>query len=244
MLCVCTVTYNRLEFVKKSIDSILQHTRLPYRLYIYDNNSTDGTVDYLKHISLPPNSQIVFNAKNSGKSFGMNWGMSHAAEDDLICSIDSDIIVPQDWDTTLVNILEKTKVDVLGPNYKTGPGCANPVEKFDNDTEKNINGLLVTLVDHLPGGCILFNRKAYIATGGYKQPTVYGGIDSRFSMDCRKCGFVLARTNSVVVTHPADSTKYPEYQKWKDGVHDKIRKQGLPSVHGIVGFWDQKEKGA
>jgi glycosyltransferase involved in cell wall biosynthesis len=38
---------NRVEYTKQTIECILEKTRTPYHLHVIDDNSTDGTVDYL-----------------------------------------------------------------------------------------------------------------------------------------------------------------------------------------------------
>ena len=41
------VTYNRLEFTKQAIESLVTHTRFPHAISVIDNNSQDGTQQYL-----------------------------------------------------------------------------------------------------------------------------------------------------------------------------------------------------
>jgi GT2 family glycosyltransferase len=57
-----TITYNRLELTKKTVESFYSKTGVDYHLFI-DNGSTDGTIDYLKdkfdHISLGSNYGIT-----------------------------------------------------------------------------------------------------------------------------------------------------------------------------------------
>ena len=45
---VILVTFNRLNFLKHTVKKIYERTRYPYRLWIVDNNSTDGTQHWLK----------------------------------------------------------------------------------------------------------------------------------------------------------------------------------------------------
>ena len=42
------ITYNRLDYTKKSLASILADPTEEFNLYIWDNASTDGTREYLK----------------------------------------------------------------------------------------------------------------------------------------------------------------------------------------------------
>ena len=65
MITTLIVTYNRLEFLKQSIYSVLNQTVIPDKLLIYNNNSSDGTKEYLD--SLDNNTVHVVNASiNTG----------------------------------------------------------------------------------------------------------------------------------------------------------------------------------
>ena len=45
----CIVTHNNMKCIKQTIDSIMEHTDpMKFRLYVVDNNSTDGTPDFIR----------------------------------------------------------------------------------------------------------------------------------------------------------------------------------------------------
>ena len=48
-LSVITLTYNKLEYTKKFIESLYKYTK-DFELIIVDNGSTDGTVEFLKSL--------------------------------------------------------------------------------------------------------------------------------------------------------------------------------------------------
>ena len=63
------VTYNRLEYTKLALASVLSDPTEEFSLTIWDNASTDGTVEYLKHeVSDPRIKDIVFSKDNIGQS--------------------------------------------------------------------------------------------------------------------------------------------------------------------------------
>jgi len=46
---ICIVTHNRMDLLRSCISSIIEHTMYPnYRIHVYSNACTDGTIDYLK----------------------------------------------------------------------------------------------------------------------------------------------------------------------------------------------------
>src|SRR5581483_5933201 len=50
-LSVVLGTYNRLDDLKRCIDSVFAQTRTPTVVYVTDAGSTDGTVEYLQSIA-------------------------------------------------------------------------------------------------------------------------------------------------------------------------------------------------
>src|SRR5665648_322297 len=62
-----TITYNRLDLTKKTVESFNSKTGVDYHLFI-DNGSTDGTTEYLKdfnHILLERNYGIAYAFKEA-----------------------------------------------------------------------------------------------------------------------------------------------------------------------------------
>lgn len=47
-VAVCILTYNRKELLKKTIASVLQSSSKDYEIFVFNDNSTDGTNEYLE----------------------------------------------------------------------------------------------------------------------------------------------------------------------------------------------------
>jgi GT2 family glycosyltransferase len=62
-LAVVLGTYNRLEQLQRCVASILTETKAPFRLYITDAGSTDGTVEYLSSLDDERIEPILVGAK-------------------------------------------------------------------------------------------------------------------------------------------------------------------------------------
>jgi len=108
---IIVLTYNSVQMNKCCINSVLANTAYPnYELIIVDNDSTDGTKDYLTELSHMnnPNVQIIFNNKNSGFAGGNNIGMKQA-QGDYIILLNNDTIVTRGWITSLVKHLENNE---------------------------------------------------------------------------------------------------------------------------------------
>lgn len=74
--CV-VVTFNRLELLKRALSCYEQQSKAPDYLIIVDNNSTDGTFDYLdewKKQEHPFQCSIIHLPQNIGGSGGFYTG--------------------------------------------------------------------------------------------------------------------------------------------------------------------------
>ncbi len=95
------ITYNRLDYTKLALSSVLADPNKEFSLTIWDNASTDGTAEYLKsEVSDPRISDIVLYEKNIGQTAAVNkiWANSKA---ELLGKLDNDCIVTPGWTSTL-----------------------------------------------------------------------------------------------------------------------------------------------
>lgn len=95
--CVILVTYNRLELLKESIQAILGQTEAVNHIIVVNNNSTDGTREFLD--SVESDQIIVHNSsKNVGGAGGFNLGLKLAytkTKDAYFWLMDDDTVVDQ-----------------------------------------------------------------------------------------------------------------------------------------------------
>lgn len=85
------ITWDRLEFTKKLLDSLLRYTHLPHDYLIVDNGSTDGTAELLRSFAMDrENVRLVLNRRNLGKVRAMAQ-IYEAVADGLIVFFDNDV---------------------------------------------------------------------------------------------------------------------------------------------------------
>jgi len=89
-IAAVVVTYNRLELLKECINSLRNQTREPDEIIIVNNNSTDGTEEWLINQS----DLTVITQENSGSAGGQYTGIKTAYDKgyDWIWCIDTDVI--------------------------------------------------------------------------------------------------------------------------------------------------------
>lgn len=85
-ICVVIVTYNRLNKLQKALQSYESQTCPPHCIIVVNNNSTDGTHDYLSQRSVSNSNipeRIIINLDvNTGGAGGFHAGMKRALDTD------------------------------------------------------------------------------------------------------------------------------------------------------------------
>ena len=102
------ITYHRLEYTKKALASILADPKEEFSLIIWDNASTDDTMEYLKNeVNDSRISDIVLSKQNIGQAAAVNqiWSQSKA---DLLGKLDNDCLLTPGW----TRILAKAHEDI------------------------------------------------------------------------------------------------------------------------------------
>lgn len=110
MIAAITITYNRLELTKKTVESFYSKTNVDYHLFI-DNGSTDGTQDWIKQFD------HILLEKNYGIAHALATAVEAIKDFDYILKLDNDIEVVTD------DILNKMLEfhDKAGVNYVCSP---------------------------------------------------------------------------------------------------------------------------
>ena len=95
------ISYNRLEYTKLSLASVLAEPKEEFSLTIWDNGSTDGTVEYLRdEVNDCRIDDIVLSNENLGLKGGVNYLFKKSSAD-LLGIIPNDFIVTPGWTRTL-----------------------------------------------------------------------------------------------------------------------------------------------
>lgn len=106
------VTYNRLNLLKECIDALKKQTRIVDRILIINNNSTDGTTEFLEKIH--GGSVVICNlTKNIGGAAGFSYGVEKAFNlgTDYVWIMDDDTIPDVNALEVLVNKAQELKND-------------------------------------------------------------------------------------------------------------------------------------
>jgi len=108
-LDICIATYNRLEYLKLCVWSILASTKVDYRLFVISDNSTDGTNEWLlKMKDLGKIHSVTINSQNLGSSLTFNKVIDSTSSDYFVMACD-DIWFHRGWDEESLKIFREFK---------------------------------------------------------------------------------------------------------------------------------------
>lgn len=118
----CIVTYNNIHTIENAVSSLLEHTKIDFRLYVVDNGSTDGTVELIEEKY--PQVTLIKTGANIGFGKGHNFIMDKL-DSDYHAIINPDIIVRDDVLSKLAAYLdeeENSNVGLLSPEIRFPDG--------------------------------------------------------------------------------------------------------------------------
>ncbi|TXJ01627.1 MAG: glycosyltransferase family 2 protein [Neisseriales bacterium] len=113
---IITVLYNSMSVLSDFINSCISQEGVNYKLYCIDNNSSDGTIEFLESYD-NLNIKIVKNRKNYGFAKATNQGIKIALEEkcDYILLINNDTIFDKNMISTLLMDLQRYNGNYISP---------------------------------------------------------------------------------------------------------------------------------
>ena len=132
MTSIVILTFNKMDYTIKCIESIRKYTSLgSYEIIVVDNASTDGTIEWLK---AQGDIIKIFNKENLGFPKGCNQGIEIAQGSEILL-LNNDVIVTPKWLEQMLEALYSSgKVGAVGPVTNYGPGQEITVT-YQNEAE-------------------------------------------------------------------------------------------------------------
>jgi GT2 family glycosyltransferase len=219
LVSIIVLAFNHLEYTKRCIESIYQHTsHIPFELITVDNGSSDGTAAYFNQL---PNRKKVALKANAGPVNGFNAGMI-VADGTYTACISNDFIVTARWmDNLLACISSDEAIGFVSPgadsvsNNQQIECPAADLEAMHRFAEGyNVSDPLKweERVRLLP--CVLMARTGLLKQVGFFDPRFYYGefADDDISFRIRRAGYKLIFAKDTF-THHAGSVTVGEDQR-------------------------------
>lgn len=120
---IILTTFNRLNFLKHTVKKIYERTKYPYKLWIVDNNSSDGTQNWLKSAkAMGYLHDYIFLPENKGLAYGLSEGFKKVKSDYFITTQD-DVVPPKlfscCWLEQMLHLFKKYENDYGGISMRT-----------------------------------------------------------------------------------------------------------------------------
>ncbi|MBK8550804.1 MAG: glycosyltransferase family 2 protein [Ignavibacteria bacterium] len=101
---VIIVNYNGKKFLKDCFDSLMKQSFTDFQIVFVDNNSGDGSVEFIKENYPSDKIKIIISDKNLGFAGGNNLGYKNC-EGEYIVLLNNDTTVDKDWLKNLIDCI-------------------------------------------------------------------------------------------------------------------------------------------
>ncbi len=237
------VTFNRLDFTKQAIASIIKHTTHPHIITIVDNGSTDGTQEYLRELQeIKIVKNVVLLENNIGVAKASNLAWKQEPEADYYLKYDNDIVIEKNnWLSNLVSVIDAVpSIGVIGYNFEQN---SYPIRYFGNYQVR------IKEKGNIGGACFLIPKRTHRILGYWCEDYgLYGFEDCDYSfrvslsgllnayMEDENIGIHLPAGKAPIVngitwqsTDGIEELKYQKYRVFKDSQMKSTAESGILS---------------
>lgn len=154
----------------------------------------------------------VIDQPNQGAVTSTNNGFQ-ATRYDFICSIDSDVVLHQDWLKKIMKEFDDPLVGAVQGYYLTPKGSSFLTRMMGYDVERRYDGIVGRYVSQVCTGDTAYRRSALEQTGLFDPVFVYG-YDNDMSYRLVKAGYKLVFEKEALCDHywKADLASYVKQQ--------------------------------
>lgn len=206
---IIILTYNNINYNRICIESIRKYTAAgTYEIIIVDNNSTDGTKEWLKEQN---DIKLILNDENVGFPRGCNFGIEAAEKDNDILLLNNDTKVSPRWlDNLKICLYSDESIGAVGPitnNCSNYQGINVPYITIDNMIEFASNNNISNpkrweQKPRLIAFCMLIKRTVIDNIGNLDERFTPGNFeDDDLCMRIVNAGYKLMVCNDSFIHH-------------------------------------------
>ncbi|MGB3405703.1 MAG: glycosyltransferase [Microcoleaceae cyanobacterium] len=111
---VIVVPRERFSCAQESLDSIYEHTKIPFKLIYVDGNSPKHIQSYLQNKAETESFKIIRTDYYLSPNQARNIGLAEV-DTKYLAFVDNDVVVTSGWLTQLIQCAEETDAAVVGP---------------------------------------------------------------------------------------------------------------------------------
>lgn len=114
-VAVVILNWNGLHYLQQFLPGVEEHSSNHATVWVIDNGSTDGSVEYIRKNH--PQVKLQINAANYGFAKGYNEGLKHISAD-IYVLLNSDVEVTPNWIVPVVNYMNSANLVACQPKIK------------------------------------------------------------------------------------------------------------------------------
>ncbi len=230
MITVVICTYNRKQYLKKSIGSILNQTISLdlIELIVIDNNSTDGTGEFVENLIKDIDIQCKYILEtNQGLSYCRNRGITESKHD-YIAYLDDDGVAERRWLELMLSVISENNEmyacatgDVIPIWEIPRPGWLIPLHDIYYSVFKLSNDRFIFTAKDThtpPGGNVVYNKEVLIRFGGFntklgrRNKNLLSGEETLLHKEMIKNEYKLIYVPDIRIKHHIHKTRIS--RKW------------------------------
>lgn len=210
-LGIIILNWNAAALTKKCVGRLQEWHRLNPRVYVVDNGSTEGNLDFSEEKEIAV--LLVQSPTNLGYAGGNNLGIRNAMNDgcEFILLLNSDASVSENHVEILLDHLKRNpKIGCIGPAiheprcvYLGGRDIGLHINTR-NATSRVTPGNRLIPVDYVPGMVFLTSRDIFERIGYLDEEYFFSGEIADFCARVRREGFWCAIHYGAIAAHSPD----------------------------------------
>ena len=211
---IVITVYNKADFIKNTINSVLNQTYKNFEIIVVNDGSTDASENIIRSIE---DSRIkLINTKNQGASNARNTGIN-ASKHTYIASLDGDDIWHRNYlsqITEAINEFPKEKIFATAVSQQYGAKIKNATYSFKQEKTLEVHNYFKSSrkFSLLTSSSVIFHKSILNKTGLY-DPTIISGQDTdmwiRFGMYYK---VVFINKPLVIYKHIASSLSNTKFE--------------------------------
>ncbi|EKQ54023.1 MULTISPECIES: glycosyltransferase [unclassified Clostridium] len=229
---IIILTYNNLDYNKICLESIKKYTRNgTYEIVVVDNNSTDGTQEWLKEQT---DIKLILNDENVGFPKGCNLGIKAAEKDNDILLLNNDTKVTPRWlDNLKICLYSDEKIGAVASitnycsNYQSINVPYTDMEEMLKFAEENNISSKEKWEEkvRLVAFCMLIKREVINKIGNLDERFTPGNFeDDDLCMRIIEAGYKLMLCNDSFIHHFGSTSFKQDYTKFHDILKTNTKK--------------------
>ncbi|MCM3270691.1 glycosyltransferase family 2 protein [Paenibacillus elgii] len=205
MIDLIIVTYNSANCIRGCIEAIQAYTPVPYTIFIVDNGSTDGTIEYVQGLH---EVRLIENGQNFGYAYAANRGMASGTSA-TIAIMNPDVCVTSGWLHPLYELLwSNEKHAIVAPkminsaNQLVGVGTnwdwTAPYFMYPNDPDVLQDTRACLAIN---GACFIIKRKLLGVLGFLDEYYFHYFEETDYCFQANYSGYTVLYCPASVVYH-------------------------------------------